>query len=288
MEAIVQIGLNSAIAASIYALVALGFNLAYGTTKFFNLAHGAMVTIGGYGVFYLIKKLGFNSWLGIGVGVIVAGILGLLIYRLVFRPLHRRRASNTVLLVASLGVFIVLQSLLAITFSSQFQALSDPPWGDMIFEIGGGAITATQIVSVTIAAFLTAAIALLLKLTRFGKAVRAISDDAEVAEIVGIDTERIISIVFFMSAGIAGLAGIIVGFDIGIEPTMGMPLLFSGIVAAIVGGVGSIWGGVLGALLVALVENVGVWFTAGEWKTAIAYIVLILFLIFRPRGITKK
>ena len=122
----------------------------------------------------------------------------------------------------------------------------------------------------------------------FGKSVRAVSDDEEVAKIVGINTERVIGWIFFIGSAVAGLAGILVGFDTGIQPTMGLNLLLKGIIAAIVGGVGNIWGALLGAILLGFVENFGIWKISGEWKDAIAFVLLILFLIFRPKGIIKS
>ena len=134
----------------------------------------------------------------------------------------------------------------------------------------------------------TVGLVLLLKYTMFGKAIKAVSDDEEVAKIVGINTNKIISYVFFIGSAIAGLGGILVGFDTGIEPTMGFALLLKGVIAAIIGGVGSIYGALIGAFLLGFVENFGIWQISGEWKDAIAFILLILFLIFRPRGIMNK
>ena len=128
----------------------------------------------------------------------------------------------------------------------------------------------------------------MLKKTLFGKAIRAISDDEEVAKIAGINTEHIIGWTFFIGSAISGLAGILIGFDTGIEPTMGMELLLKGVISAIVGGIGSISGAALGALLLGFAENFGIWKISGEWKDSIAFALLILFLIFRPQGIVKK
>jgi branched-chain amino acid transport system permease protein len=132
------------------------------------------------------------------------------------------------------------------------------------------------------------AIGLIFRYTIFGKAVKAIGDDEEVSKIVGINTEKIIGWVFFIGSAIGGLAGILIGFDTGIEPTMGLSLLLKGVIACIIGGIGNVYGGVLGAFLLAFIENFGIWQISGEWKDAIAFIVLILFLLFRPRGILRK
>ncbi|MCX6715691.1 MAG: branched-chain amino acid ABC transporter permease, partial [Candidatus Taylorbacteria bacterium] len=124
--------------------------------------------------------------------------------------------------------------------------------------------------------------------TMFGKAVKAVGDDEEVAKIVGINTPRIIGWVFGIGSAIAGLAGILVGFDTGIEPTMGLSLLLKGVIASIIGGIGNVYGGVLGAFLLGFIENFGIWKISGEWKDAIAFAVLILFLLFRPQGILRR
>ena len=123
--------------------------------------------------------------------------------------------------------------------------------------------------------------------TLFGKAIKAVGDDEEVSKIVGINTVKVIGWVFFIGSAIAGLAGILVGFDTGIEPTMGLSLLLKGVIASIIGGIGNVYGGVLGAFLLGFIENFGIWQISGEWKDAIAFGVLILFLLFRPQGILK-
>ena len=288
MDIIPQLVLNSIIAGSIYALIALGFNLIYGATKFFNLSHGVMAAIGGYTVFYFAKTLGWNLPLSIVVGVLLAGLIGYALDKLVYFPLRKRKASNMVLLVASLGLFTAIQAIIAILFTSQFQTLSQNISGQRIYEILGGVITQTQLTILISALVITVGLVLLLKYTMFGKAIKAVSDDEEVAKIVGINTNKIISYVFFIGSAIAGLGGILVGFDTGIEPTMGFALLLKGVIAAIIGGVGSIYCALIGAFLLGFVENFGIWQISGEWKDAIAFILLILFLIFRPRGIMNK
>ena len=288
MDILPQFILNSIIAGAVYTLVALGFNLIYGATKFFNLAHGVMSAIGGYTVFYFAKTLGLDVYVAIIIGVVLAGLVGFGLDKLIYLPLRRRKASNMVLLVASLGAMTALQAVIAILFSSQFKILSQNVGTQKLSTILGGVITQTQLVILLSAALVTAGLVALLYKTQFGKAVRAISDDEEVARIIGINTNKIIGYVFFIGSAIAGLAGILVGFDVGIEPTMGLGLLFKGVIASIIGGVGNIYGGVLGAFLLGFVENFGILKISGEWKDAIAFALLITFLIFRPRGIMNK
>jgi len=288
MDILPQLIINSIMAGAVYTLIVLGFNLIYGATKFFNLAHGVMAAVSGYAFFYFAKTLDWNIYLAVVIGVLLAGLVGYGLDKLVYLPLRKRKASNMVLLVASLGAFTALQAIIAILFTSQFKTLSQNVGTQKLFEVFGGVITQTQLVILIAAIVVMAGLVLLLYKTQFGKAVRAISDDEEVARIVGINTNKIIGYVFFIGSAIAGLAGILVGFDTGIEPTMGLSLLLKGVIASIVGGVGNIYGGVLGAFLLGFVENFGIWKISGEWKDAIAFVLLIMFLIFRPRGIMNK
>ena len=250
MDILPQLILNSLIAGAIYALVALGFNLIYGTVKFFDLGYGALAAAGGYAVFWLYKSLGVNLGLSILLALALTALLGVVVNSLVYAPLRRRRASSLVTLVASLGVLTALQAIIAILFTSQFQTLTARAGTQKVFEIFGGVITSVQLVIMLTGLAVMLGLAALLGYTRFGRAVRAVADDEEVAKIVGINTNRVI--------------------------------------AAIIGGIGNVYGGVLGALLLGAVENFGIWKVSGEWKDAIAFGLLIIFLLFRPQGILRR
>ena len=288
MDIVPQLVANSIIAGSVYALVGLGFTLIYGAVRFFDLGYGVFTAVGGYTVFFLSKMLGLPVLPSVVLGVLVAGLLGFVVNIIVYKPIRKRGASNLVLLVASLGVLTMLQAVIAILFTSQFQTLSQNIVEQRTYNIFGGIITEIQVIILLSAFGVMIALALLLKKTKFGKAVRAISDDEEVAKTIGINTGKIIGYVFFIGSASAGLAGILIGFDTGIEPTMGLALLLKGVIAAIIGGVGNIYGAVLGAFLLGFVENFGIWQISGEWKDAIAFILLTVFLIFRPQGILPR
>ncbi len=288
MDIIPQLIVNSIIAGAIYTMVALGFNLIYGTVKFFDLGYGAIAAVGGYSVFYFYKILNLDLSLSILLGILISGLVGYIVYRLVYAPLRKRKSSGMVLIVAALGVMTALQAVVAILFTSQFQTLSQNAGTERVFSILGGVITQTQLIILILGLVIMAIIGLVFKFTLFGKAVKAVGDDEEVSKIVGIDTVKIIGWVFFIGSAIAGLAGILVGFDTGIEPTMGLSLLLKGVIAAIIGGIGNVYGGVLGAFLLGFIENFGIWKISGEWKDAIAFGVLIIFLLWRPQGILKR
>ena len=269
-------------------MIALGFNLIYGTAKFFDLGYGALTAVGGYSVYALAKLAGIDPILSIILGVLISGFIGWIMYKLVYTPLRARKSSSMVLLVAALGVMTALQAIIAILFTSQFQTLSQNSSSESVYNILGGVITETQLIILTCGLVIMFLIAITFKFTLFGKAVKAVGDDEEVSKIVGINTSKIIGRVFFIGSAIAGLAGILVGYDTGVEPTMGLSLLLKGVIASIIGGIGNVYGGVLGAFLLGFIENFGIWKISGEWKDAIAFILLIIFLIVRPMGIIKR
>ena len=280
-----QLILNSLIAGAVYTLMALGFNLIYSVTRFFNLAHGVAAAAGGYAVFYLTHVIGLNVYAGAVLGMVSAGILGYGFDTLVFLRLRRKKTSGMVLLVASLGILTSVQAAIAILFTNEFQTFSAD---QTIHTVLGGSITSIQAVTVAFSVIITLILAVILRKTMFGKAVNAISDDVEVARIVGINSDRITGQVFFIGSAIAGLAGILTGFDTGLEPSMGMGLLLKGVIACIIGGMGNVYGGAAGSMVLGFAENFGIWKIPGQWKDAISFVILIAFLLLRPQGILKK
>lgn len=269
-------------------MIALGFNFVYGTTKFFNITHGVLLLIGTYTVLFLYKMSGLNLFLSVLTGIIIAGIFGQLSDKLLFMPLRKRNASALTMFVASLGLFTVLQTVIMFLFTSQYQILTQGSVIPKAYQILGGVITQVQVVIIVAGILITCSVTLILNKTKFGKAVRAINDDVEVAKVIGINTDRIINYVFFIGSAIAGLGGILIGFDIGMMPSMGMELLLKGIIASIIGGAGNIYGSLVGGFLLGFVENFSVWKIPGAWENAIAFGLLIIFLVFRPQGILNK
>ena len=283
-----QIIANSIVAGSIYALVGMGFSLIYGTTRFLNLTHGVLAAVGGYSVWYFGGTLGFPLSLAVVIGVGIATLVGYATELLIYRPLRKRKASSMVLLVASLGAFTALQAIVAILFGSSFRTFISLAGAHHTFDIGTASVTDIQILTIVFSFLSLVVFWLLLTKTQFGRAIRAVSDDEEVAKIVGINTNHIIGGVFLIGSALAGLVGILAGFDTGIVPTMGLDLLLKGVIAAIVGGMGNIYGAFLGAFLLGFAENFGIFYVSGEWKDAIAFAILILFLLFRSQGILGK
>jgi branched-chain amino acid transport system permease protein len=184
-------------------------------------------------------------------------------------------------------VLVFLQNLLQFIFGAQILTMRTGPVKEG-HHVLGAVITDTQI------AIMVAAVAVLMSLwvierwTRLGKEARAVSDDSLAASVVGIDPERAILWAFVIGSALAGLAGILISYETNIEPTMGFNMLLKGIIASIIGGIGSIPGAALGGLLLGLAENLGIWKLPAMWKDTIAFGILVIFLLVRPQGILGK
>jgi branched-chain amino acid transport system permease protein len=286
MDILPQILVNGLIAGSMYALIALGFNVIYGTVKFFDLSYGAIILVGSYAVYTSVKLAGLPLLVAAPIAIAIGGFLPVLLYRTVYVQLAKRKASNIIYLVASLGVFTMMQSVFAMVFTSQFQTVASGV--SNVIRLGTVVITLVQAITIVCACLVTAGVILFLKHSRVGTLLRAISDEPEIATGLGIRVPQITSWAFGIGGSIAALAGILTAYDIGIDPHMGFGLLLKGVIAAIIGGVGVIHGGIIGGLFLGIIENLGVWQFSAEWKDLIAFCILILFLFVKPTGFCKK
>jgi branched-chain amino acid transport system permease protein len=278
-----QLTANALIAAAGYTLVAVGFGLVFATTRFFHFAHGAVYTAGAYLALVFVKWLGLPLLPGAAAAVILCAALGALMEFVLYRPLRRRGATPLVLLLASLGAYIVLQNTISLVFGDQTQTLRSG-----VVRVGlpvlGARITPVQIWIIAVAVALTVLVWFLVKKTRLGISMRAVANDPELALISGVPADTVILASFVLGSALAGAAGILVAMDVDMTPTMGMNALMMGVVAVIVGGTGSVPGIALGALLLAAAQHFGVWQISSKWQDAIAFVILLVFLLFRPQG----
>jgi len=279
-----QFLVNGIIAGSIYALVALGFTIIYRTVKFFHFAHGVVYAAGAYLAYTLAISLNITPVISFFLAAILAGLLGIIIDRLVYKPLRKRKAPNLVFLIASFGIFIFIQNLLQLIYGAQILTLRTGPVKEGHHFLGA-VITDTQILILAVSILLSAGLWLFVKKTKLGKAMRAVADDPLAASVVGINPERIILAAFAIGSALAGAAGILISLETNIEPTMGMNAILKGIIASIIGGIGSIPGAMFGGLFLGIAENLGIWKISAGWKDCIAFVILIIFLLFRPGGI---
>ena len=226
----------------------------------------------------------YLSW---AVSTLLAGTVGLALYRGLYVYMRQRARSPLIMLVASLGILLAISAFIVIVFQSTARPLPDP-FGVIPWTVGGANIKPFNVFTIGVAVAGFAGLWLLLQKTSFGRAARAIGDDEEVSKVVGINTTVIIAIVFFIGAAFAALAGILSGHDTSIQPRMGLLLLLKGWVASVVGGIGNLYGAIVGGFALGMIEQFGIWDLAGEWKDAISFIVLILFLSFWPNGLLPR
>ncbi|MDO8136811.1 MAG: branched-chain amino acid ABC transporter permease, partial [Candidatus Brocadiales bacterium] len=200
-----------------------------------------------------------------------------------YAPLRHRDAPNLVFLVASFGVFILVQNAIQLIYGAQILSLRTGPVREG-YHIFSAVITPVQILILVVSIILMVALWSVVQFTKMGKGMRAVADDPVAASLVGINPERIILYTFAIGSALAGVAGILVSLETNLEPTMGLPAVLKGIIASIIGGIGSIPGAVAGGFFLGIVENLGIWKIQAGWKDCIAFAILIVFLLVRPSG----
>ncbi len=248
------------------------------------MTYAGYVVLGAYS-YFTIFKLGLGMLITIFLTFVFVAVVAYLCERFLYARLRTRKATGIVLMVTSLGVLTIIQGVVAILFTSNIQVLRST---SNVFRFGEIVVTDVQLVTIMSAILLYGLTWYTLRQTKFGIRLRAVSDNEELARASGINVPFVRLAGTSVAAMVGALAGILYGLDTSIEPLMGLGLLLKGIIAAIIAGLGSIIFGVVGALLLATSENLAVWFISGEWKDAVAFLILILVLLLRPQGILQK
>ena len=258
-----------------------------GVWGFLTIAGIAAAVLGAYCGFLVANAPGSKLYLSWGVSCLLAGVVGLALYRGMYTYMRERSRSPLTMLVASLGILLAMTAVVTIVFQTAPRPLPEA-FGSDPWTVGGANIKGFNVFTIGVALAGFGGLLLLLKKTAFGKAVRAIGDDEEVSKVVGINTTVIIAAVFFIGAVYAAMAGILTGHDTAIQPKMGLLLLLKGWIASVVGGIGNLYGAIVGGFALGMIEQFGIWDLAGEWKNVISFIVLILFLSFWPKGLLPR
>lgn len=295
-----QVIMDGLVTGAMIGLGAIGVTLTYSILRFANFAHGELLSWGAYAALAAAGALGSLSgglmapigpfsfgWalpLAALISVAFTGGLALLVDRLLFGRLRDKRSTVIILVMASFGAALTLRSLLEFIFTSK------PAYYTKALQIAvklGGGLRATpdQLLTLGVALVLVLAVHLLLTRTATGRAMRAVSENPQLAGVVGIDVRRVIRIVWLLGAGLAAVAGIFAGLLVQIRPQMGLDLLLPLFAAAILGGIGSVPGAMLAGLVVGLAEAVAVPLVGGEWRAAVSFVVLVLVLLLRPQGL---
>jgi branched-chain amino acid transport system permease protein len=266
----------------------MGFSLIYRTTRIFHFAHASVYVIGAYVAYSTLTLLCSDPLFAIVVGTICGALLGGLIELCIYKPLRQRQATSIALLVASLGVLIVLQNSVSLTFGDDTKSLR---WGSSsqgVIEVMGARITVVQGLLVVAPLTIMLILAIFFNLTGQGLKLRAVANDPFLAQVAGVDVNRVMLSSFLIGSGLAALAGILWSLNTALNPVMGFSALLMGFVAAIAGGIGSLRGAFLGALLVASVQSFAGWWLSSGWQDAMVFLVFILFLLVRPQGLLGR
>lgn len=281
---LLQLFANGLIAGSIFALVAVGFSLIFSTNRFVHFAHGSVVISCGYLLYGFFNLLHIGFILACLLTLVGGGVLGLVIYMLVYWPMRKQHASATILLIASLGIMILLDNLGLLVFGADVKVI-----GLIAIESGldifGAIVTPLQILIFFASLSLLFLVYLFVKYTKFGKVVRAVADNPLLASISGINVRKVEAISFVIGSVMAAFAGILYALEYNVEFNMGTALSIAGYTGAVIGGINSLVGSILGGYLLGLAENLGIAFLPSGYKSAIAFILLLIFLLFKPKGI---
>jgi len=283
VDLLAQLAVNGLVNGSHYALLALGFGLIFGTTRVVHFAYGPVYALSAYGCWLAAAVLGAPLWLAGLAGIATGAVAGVLAYLVVYRPFEKRGSSTLVVLIASLGLFIVLENAIGVVFGTDTKVVPSPPSG--IFLWGPLVVTGVQLAQILALVVVAGAVGIYLTRTRMGKAVLAMTDSVEMARIVGIDTARVSVIAFALGSAIAAVPACLILVKDGATAHIGFLAVFMAFVSVVVGGVGSLRGAVLGGLALGLVESTGMIRIPTEWQSSVAFVVLFVVLLFRPRGL---
>ncbi len=292
MEQFFQQLLNGLAVGGIYALVALGYTMVYGVLKLINFAHGDLFTIGAYLGLTLLASCNLSGMLPLPVAVLavfvmvalLAALIGFLLERAAYRPL--RNAGRLSAVVSALGASIFFQNAVMLIYGARVYVYPDFLRPDFTVHVFGMAVPGVRLLVIAASVLLMLGLSAFIQRTRTGAAIRAVAIDPGAARLMGINVDRVISLVFLIGPGLGGAAGLMVGIYYGqIDFTMGWSYGLKAFTAAILGGIGNIPGAMLGGLLLGVIEALAAGYIAIAWKDAIAFLVLILILIIRPTGI---
>ncbi|MFC5448195.1 branched-chain amino acid ABC transporter permease [Paenibacillus aestuarii] len=285
MDWIQQI-INGISLGSIYALIALGYTMVYGIIRLINFAHGDVFMVGAFIGFYAIKYAGLGFFPALIIAMVICALLGVVIERIAYKRL--RNASRIAALITAIGVSLLIEYGTIYLRGAQPEAFPQVLPSES-FHFLGATISSTSLFILCVSVVLMIILQFIVRRTKIGKAMRAVSHDAEAARLMGINVDRTISATFAIGSALAGAAGVIFGiYYTKIEPLMGVIPGLKAFVAAVLGGIGIIPGAAIGGFVLGLVETLVSALGYSNWRDAAAFIILILILIFKPSGILGK
>jgi branched-chain amino acid transport system permease protein len=280
---LIQILVYGAVISSIYALLAVGFTLIFGVARILNLAHGSFYALGAYGAYTLTANAHLPLWLAAIISVLLVGGVGIAVERVLVRPLRR---SMLAVLLITLAVALMVEQVLLLVFGSE--ARNVPSMVDVTFHLPGVDISGQRLLALAGGVAVLLSLWMFLQFTRVGSAILAISQDAEAAQYMGIHSDRMYSIVMGVSAAMAAAAGVLVAPFQTVIPSMGLLPLVKAFAIVVVGGLGSIAGSILGALLLGYSETIIAFKVSIEWAQIVSVAAVLVTLVIRPAGFFGK
>ncbi|MFA8434948.1 MAG: branched-chain amino acid ABC transporter permease [Marinifilaceae bacterium] len=279
---ILQFLLNGLITGSIYALVSIGFALVYNTTRIFHIAYAVLYMVAPYLLMSALRSFGLPVVMSLVVAISLTVLLSVVIELGVYRPLEEKNSSSNIVMISAIGVMIVVINAIALIYGNETQILN--PDISQSIHIGNVIVTYTQLMQLVVSGFLILAFLFFLRFSRFGITTRALRDDKELCEVYGMNARNFRVVLFALSGFFAAAGGLLVSWDVGMDPYVGMPMLLNAVVALIIGGIGKFHAPVIGGLLLGVLQALSVMVFSANWKDAITFGVLVLFLLFRPQG----
>ncbi len=274
--------LNGLQSGSIFALVALGYSMVYGIILLLNFAHGDIIMVGAYITYYSITSFDLHPLIAALLAVAGSAILGVLIEKIAYQPL--RSAPRLSLLITAIGISFLLQNGAQLLFGSDSKSIPTLVSGTM--TVGGTSVSYTAILTITVSVAAMIALTFLVQKTKMGKAMRAVSEDMGAAQLMGINVNRTISFTFAVGSALAGLGSVLyVSAYPQASPTMGSMLGLKAFVAAVLGGIGSIPGAMIGGFAIGLIEAFVAAIGLSVWKDGVVFAILIVVLLVKPTGI---
>ena len=274
------------ITASILALAGVGFTLQFGATNVLNLAFGDVMTLAAF-ICYLTIRAGGNLWAGLAAGALSGALGSYLLNRGIYTPFARRGTRLFAMIIVSLSMSLIIQNSLQAIFGASFFSFPLPP--SSVHHVGPMIFTGQQFVIIGIAIVAMVGIEMLLHLTKLGRAMRATAADAPLARSCGVATDRVIDLAWLLSGLLCGLAGVALVLNVAsFTSTTGQTFLVPIIAVAVLGGVGSPRGAMIGALVIGLVTELSAAYISPSYKEVFAFIVLIVVLLLRPQGIFSE
>jgi branched-subunit amino acid ABC-type transport system permease component len=274
------------ITASILAIAAVGFTLQFGATNVLNLAYADTMTASAF-IAYMITHAGLSIWVALIAGIVFGAIVSATLNRFVYVPYVRRGTKLFGMVILTIAVSIIIQFGLMAIYGSDFYSLQNSSGTSL--NLGPFIFTATQIAIIVIAVVAMLAVHLTLTYTRLGKAMRATANDPDLARDCGINTDRVIDLVWLISGALCGLAGVVLVMNVtSFNVTTGNGFLIPILAVAILGGIGQARGAMLGALVIGIASEVAGAVISPGYKTVVAFAILVLVLLFRPQGILSE